>query len=83
MFDEKGQLHTLEGVAAATILLLVIVYAIDATSMTPLTSSTSSLHVEYELRTLGQDVLNMMDYAEPGYNAAFKIGLLSWEGIDK
>jgi hypothetical protein len=80
MFDEKGQLHTLEGVAAATILLLVIVYAIDATSMTPLTSSTSSLHTEYEIRALGQDVLNMIDYAEPGYNSALKNSILQWDG---
>ncbi len=80
MFDEKAQLHTLEGVAAATIVLLVIVYAIDATSMTPLTSSTSNLHVEYELRELGQDILNTMDYAEPGYNSSLKNSILQWDG---
>ncbi len=80
MFDEKAQLHTLEGVAAATILLLVIVYAIDATSMTPLTSSTSNVHVESELRALGQDILNTMDYAEPGYNSNLKNDIITWDG---
>ena len=65
MFDDKAQLHTLEGVAASVILLIVIIYAIDATSMTPLTASTSSVHVESELQTLGQDIFNTLDYAEP------------------
>jgi hypothetical protein len=80
MFDEKAQLHTLEGVAAATILLLVIIYAIDATSMTPLTSSTSNVHVESELRVLGQDILNTMDYTEPGYNSNLKNDIIAWGG---
>ncbi len=80
MFDEKAQLHTLEGVAASTILLLVIIYAIDATSMTPLTSSTSNVHVESELRALGQDILNTMDYAEPGYNSNLKNDIITWNG---
>ncbi|VVB55436.1 Uncharacterised protein [uncultured archaeon] len=80
MFDEKGQMHTLEGVAAATIMLLVIVYAIDATSMTPLTSSTANVHVETELQVLGQDILGTLDYAEPGYNSKLKNDVLGWNG---
>ncbi len=80
MFDEKGQMHTLEGVAAATIMLLVIVYAIDATSMTPLTSSTANVHVETELQVLGQDILGALDYAEPGYNSKLKNDVLGWNG---
>ena len=80
MFDEKGQMHTLEGVAAATIMLLVIVYAIDATSMTPLTSSTANVHVETELQVLGQDILGALDYTEPGYNSNLKNDVLIWNG---
>lgn len=72
MFDEKAQLHTLEGVAAATLLLMVIIYAIDATSITPLTASTANVHIESELAILGQDILNTLDYAEPGYNSRLK-----------
>ncbi|MCZ7402959.1 MAG: hypothetical protein O8C61_12120 [Candidatus Methanoperedens sp.] len=82
MFDEKAQLYTLEGVAAAMLMLLVIVYAIDATSMTPLTSSTSNVHVESELQALGQDILNMMDYAEPGYNSNLKNDIITWDGSE-
>lgn len=80
MFDEKAQLHTLEGVAAATLILLVIIYAIDATSITPLTSSTSNAHVESELMSLGQDILNTLDHEEPGYNSQLKIDILNWTG---
>jgi len=80
MFDDKAQMHTLEGVAAATIMLLVIVYAIDATSMTPLTSSTANVHVETELQVLGQDILGALDYAEPGYNSKLKNDVLTWNG---
>ncbi len=80
MFDEKAQLHTLEGVAAAIIILIVIIYAIDATSMTPLTASTSNAHVETELSVLGQDILNTLDYAEPGYNSKLKNDIINWNG---
>ena len=82
MFDEKAQLHTLEGIAASVILLLVIIYAIDATSMTPLTASTSSVHVESELQTLGQDIFNTLDYAEPGYNSKLKNDIINWNGTE-
>jgi hypothetical protein len=82
MFDDKAQMHTLEGVAAATIMLLVIVYAIDATSMTPLTSSTANVHVETELQVLGQDILGGLDYAEPGYNSKLKNDVLRWNGSE-
>ncbi|MFA4935540.1 MAG: hypothetical protein WC568_06860 [Candidatus Methanoperedens sp.] len=80
MFNEKAQMHTLEGVASATIMLLVIVYALDATSMTPLTSSTANVHAEAELQMLGQDILSALDYAEPGYNSKLKNDVLNWTG---
>jgi hypothetical protein len=80
MLDEKAQLHTLEAMAAATMLLLVIIYAIDATSMTPLTSSTANVHVETELQLLGQDILSSLDYAEPGYSSELKNFIASWNG---
>lgn len=80
MLDERAQMHTLEGVAAATIMLLVIVYALDATSMTPLTSSTANVHAETELQVLGQDILSALDYAEPGYSSKLKNDVLNWTG---
>lgn len=80
MFNEKAQLYTLEAVAAASIMLMVIIYAIDATSMTPLTASTSSVHVEAELIAMGQDIFNILDYAEPGYRSRLKMDIAAWDG---
>lgn len=80
MFDDKAQLHTLEGVAAATLIILVVIYAIDATSMTPLTSSTASVHMESELRSLGTGILNTLDYSEPGYDSKLKNDISEWDG---
>lgn len=80
MFDDKAQLHTLEGVAASALILFVIIYAIDATSITPLTSSTSSVHIESELALLGQDILNTLDYAEPGEKSNLKKDIINWNG---
>ncbi|MCZ7357456.1 MAG: hypothetical protein O8C66_08020 [Candidatus Methanoperedens sp.] len=80
MLDEKAQMHTLEGVVATTLLLMVIIYAIDATSMTPLTSSTSNVHMDTELAVMGQDILNTLDYTEPGYNSNLKNDILNWTG---
>lgn len=80
MFDDKAQLHTLEGVAAATIILLVIIYAIDATSLTPLTSTSSNIHIEKELEFMGQDILNTLDYSEPGYGSKLRNDISNWSG---
>ena len=82
MLDEKAQMHTLEGVAAATIMLLVIVYAMDATTLTPVSSSTASVHMVTELQTLGQDILSALDYAEPGYNSKLKNDIMTWDGTE-
>ena len=78
--NDKAQLHTLEGVAAATIMLIIIIYVMDATSITPLTSSTASVHVETDLLAIGQDILNVLDYAETGYNSKLKHDIIQWDG---
>lgn len=79
-FDDNAQLHTLEGVASASLILMVMVYIIDATSMTPLTSSSSNMHMESELEILGQDILNVMSYTEPGYDSKLKSDIIDWDG---
>jgi hypothetical protein len=43
---DRGQAHTLEAFAAATILLASIVFSLQVTAVTPLTASTSSQHIE-------------------------------------
>jgi hypothetical protein len=46
MGTDRAQAHTLEAVAAGTILLAALVFASQAAAVTPLTASTSSQHIE-------------------------------------
>ncbi|NOR48135.1 MAG: hypothetical protein GQ533_08855, partial [Methanosarcinaceae archaeon] len=48
--DQLAQMHTLEAVMASTIMVMVIVFAVQATSLTPLTSSTANAHIEAQLQ---------------------------------
>ncbi len=77
MFNEKAQIHTLEGVAASLLMLLVIAYAIETTSVT---GSNTNVHVENELRSLGHDILNVLDFAEPGDSSNLKKDIAGWDG---
>lgn len=79
--EEGGQMYTLEAVMAASIMLLVLLFVVEATSLTPLTSSAANVHVESQLQALGQDVLTIIDYTDsPGENSDLKEFLLHWNG---
>jgi len=80
MSNEKAQMYTLEGMIAAAIMILIMVYTIEATSLTPLTSSTANVHVESELQAVGQDILEVLDYNEPGYDSRLKGDVSVWKG---
>ncbi len=47
--DSFGQIHTLEAVTATMIMVSVIVFTVQATSLTPLTSSTANAHSQLPL----------------------------------
>ncbi|MFW5905221.1 MAG: DUF7288 family protein [archaeon] len=53
--DERGQAHTLEGIAAALLVVSSIAFALQVTAVTPLTASTASQHIEtqYERGSTG------------------------------
>ncbi|MFB6132410.1 MAG: hypothetical protein ABEJ44_03265 [Halanaeroarchaeum sp.] len=55
VIDDRGQAHTLEGIAATLLILSSVVFALQVTAVTPLTASTASQHVEtqYERATIG------------------------------
>lgn len=55
--DARGQAHTLEAFAAATILLASIVFALQVTAVTPLTASTSSQHIENQQEAVATGLL--------------------------
>lgn len=53
----RGQVHTLEAFTAALLIVSGVLFALQATAVTPLTASTSNQHVENQHRTAGSDVL--------------------------
>jgi hypothetical protein len=54
---DRGQVHTLEGVVAAMLLLTSVIFALQMTSVTPLSASTSSQHVENQQHASAEGVL--------------------------
>lgn len=54
---DRGQGHTLEAVAAAFLLIASIAFALQMAAVTPLSASTSSQHLENQLRATGAGVL--------------------------
>lgn len=75
-----AQIYTLEALMALLLIIGVIVFTVQATSLTPLTSSTANAHIEAQLQILGQDMLNSLDYAEYGQDSPLKKDILSWNG---
>lgn len=55
VIGDRGQGHTLEGIAAALLVISSIVFALQVTAVTPLTASTASQHIEtqYERGSTG------------------------------
>lgn len=56
--DERGQALSFEGIAAAIILLAAVGFALQVTAVTPLSPSTSSQHVENQIQSSGEGVLD-------------------------
>jgi hypothetical protein len=54
---DRGQGHTLEAVAAAFLLVASVGFALQMTAVTPLSASTSSQHLENQLRFTASGVL--------------------------
>lgn len=54
----RGQVYTLEAIIAATLIITAIVFALQATAITPLTASTANERVEVQQQTTANDLLN-------------------------
>lgn len=54
----RGQAHTLEGIAAAMLVIAGVSFALQATAVTPLSASTSNQHVENQLRATAGSLLD-------------------------
>lgn len=55
---DRAQAFTLEGFAAALLLIASIIYALQVTAVTPLTASTSSQHIENQQAGVAGGMLN-------------------------
>ncbi|TQD28248.1 hypothetical protein FKV42_00835 [Methanolobus vulcani] len=74
----SAQLHTLEALIVVIIITGVIIFTVQATSLTPLTSSTANAHIEAQLQTIGQDILTVLDHTSQGQNSSLKEDILNW-----
>jgi len=54
----RGQVHTLEAFTAALLVVSGVLFALQATAVTPLTASTSNQHIENQHQTAAADVLS-------------------------
>lgn len=71
--SDRGQAFTLEGFAAALLLLASVIYALQVTAVTPLTASTSSQHIENQQAGVAGGMLN-----SAVENGTLKPALLYW-----
>jgi len=55
---ERGQAHTVEAFIAALLLVSGLLFAMQATAVTPLSASTSNQHIENQQRALTGDLLS-------------------------
>jgi len=54
----RGQAHTVEAFVAAVLLITGLIFAVQATAVTPLSASTSNQHIENQQRSTAQGLLS-------------------------
>lgn len=62
--SDRGQAHTLEGVAAALLVVMSMLLALQMTAVTPLTASTSNQYIQAQERAAVKGVLATSDGGE-------------------
>ena len=55
---DRGQAHTVEAFIAALLLISGLLFAMQATAVTPLSASTSNQHIENQQRAVAHDLLS-------------------------
>ena len=81
--DNIAQMYTLEGAATAIMMILLIVFIVQASPLTPLTSSASHQQVESQIETSGSDLLIVLDYVPEGETySPLKKALIDWTGVE-
>ena len=74
---DRGQAHTVEAFIAALLLISGLLFAMQATAVTPLSASTSNQHIENQQRAMAHDLLSTA--AEDG---TLKAAVLYWNASD-
>lgn len=78
--DTQGQVHVLEAVAAGALIVATIIFAVQATAITPLTVSTSHQHIETQQKKMADGVLENAKYSEnPDELSALEEAVLYWD----
>jgi hypothetical protein len=81
MRSEEAQLYTVEAIATAIMIILVVIIVIKAAPLTPNTSSAAHQNVEAQLEIRGQDLLTILDYVPEGsLNSPLKQSIVDWKG---
>ena len=73
--DRRGQAHTLEAVIAALLLIAALLFAMQATAVTPLSASTSNQNIENQQRAVASSLL-----ATTAEDGSLRETLLYWNG---
>lgn len=74
----RGQSYTLESIAASLVVLSAVIFAIQATAVTPLSVSTASQHVENQERDQAETVLDMS-----AVNGTLRSAVLFWNAENR
>lgn len=74
----RAQAHTLEAFVAALLLVAGLIFASQATAVTPLSASTSNQHIENQHRAVANDLLAVS--AEDG---SLREAVVHWNGTDE
>jgi hypothetical protein len=69
----RAQVHTLEAIVAALLLLTSIVFGLQMTAVTPLSASTSSQHIENQQQATAEGIL-----ASAAHQGVLKKAVLYW-----
>jgi hypothetical protein len=72
---DRGQVHTLEAIVAALLMVTSILFALQITAVTPLSASTSSQHIENQQQASVEGVL-----AAAAENGDLHRAALAWNG---
>ncbi len=82
--DTQAQAHVLESIAAGALILATIIFAVQATAITPLTVSTSHQHIETQQKKIADGVLENAKYTgDTDELSALEEAILYWDTDDQ